>query len=128
MRERETKLLVDPDFPVPALDGLDGLQLASEDDVDLRAEYFDTSDLRLTRAGASLRYRTDAGWTVKLPVVAGAGPSLVRSEHEFGGEPGIPPAVALDLLRAFTLGVPVRPIAHVRTHRHRIAASRTRPS
>jgi len=120
VRERETKLLVDPDFPVPALDGLDGLQLASEDDVDLRAEYFDTSDLRLTRAGASLRYRTDAGWTVKLPLVASAGPSLVRSEHEFGGEPGIPPAVALDLLRAFTLGVPVRPIAHVRTHRHRI--------
>ena len=31
------------------------------------AEYYDTADLRLTRAGASLRFRSDDGWTVKLP-------------------------------------------------------------
>jgi CHAD domain-containing protein len=120
VRERETKLLVDSDFPVPPLDGLDGLQLESEDDVDLRAEYYDTGDLRLTRAGASLRYRTDAGWTVKLPLAAGTETALVRSEHDFGGAPGMPPAAALDLLRAFVLGEPVQPIAHVRTRRHRI--------
>ena len=32
-----------------------------------QAVYFDTADLRLARAGASLRYRNDEGWTVKLP-------------------------------------------------------------
>ena len=31
------------------------------------AVYYDTADLRLTRAGASLRFRSDDGWTVKLP-------------------------------------------------------------
>ena len=30
--------------------------------------YFDTPDLRLARAGASLRHRNDEGWMVKLPV------------------------------------------------------------
>ena len=67
VRERETKLLVDEAFRVPALDGVaDGLRLGSEQHVDQRAHYFDTPDFRLTRSGASLRYRSDDAWTLKI--------------------------------------------------------------
>ena len=49
MREREAKLLVAPDFRLPALDGLDnGVQVASDESVELSAVYFDIPDLRLT--------------------------------------------------------------------------------
>jgi len=119
VRERETKLLVDDAFCVPALDDVaDGLRLGSERHEDLRAHYFDTPDLRLTNSGASLRYRSDDGWTLKIPESAG-GPSLTREEHVFPGDLSTLPEAALDLARAWIRTAPVREVAHVRTRRRR---------
>src|SRR5689334_4543987 len=119
MRERETKLLVDSTFRVPELDDVaDGVQLGSEQHVDLRAHYFDTQDLRLTRSGASLRYRSDDAWTLKIPEGTG-GALLTRAEHVFPGDLSALPEAALDLARAWIRTAPVREVAHVRTRRHR---------
>ena len=57
------------------------------DTVRLQATYFDTADLRLARAGASLRYRNVEGWTVKLPVAHDAARSPAHELH-VDGEPG----------------------------------------
>src|ERR1700676_2929061 len=49
-------------------------QVAAESDPDeqsLEAEYYDTADLRLIRAGITLRRRrggSDPGWHLKLPI------------------------------------------------------------
>jgi CHAD domain-containing protein len=119
VRERETKLLVDAAFRVPALDGVtDGLRLGSEQHVDLRAHYFDTPDFRLTRSGASLRFRSDDSWTLKIPEST-AGASLTRIEHVFPGDLASLPEAALDLARAWIRTETVREVAHVRTRRHR---------
>lgn len=88
------------------------------DVVDQRAIYFDTDDFRLTRSGVSLRYRSDDGWTVKLPVSRDAS-GLVRNEHSFAGPAGAPPASALSLVKAYTRVQPVREVAAINTHRRR---------
>src|SRR6266850_5849917 len=100
MREREAKLLVSPDLSLPRFDDLaDGLRVAADETIEQYAVYFDTPDLRLTRSGASLRYRSDDGWTVKLPE-PGDGSTLVRTEITFPGDRGTPPAGAIEVLRA----------------------------
>ena len=75
----------------------EGIRVGSEECVEQLAAYFDTPDARLTRSGASLRYRSDDGWTVKLPAPS-EGSNLVRIERNFAGNDGTPPAGALDLL------------------------------
>src|SRR5205823_4170317 len=79
-REREIKLSAWAGFALPDLTGVvDGATVTELTTVELRATYFDTPDLRLSRAGLSLRHRTgggESGWTVKLPDGAG-GPALV---------------------------------------------------
>jgi CHAD domain-containing protein len=120
MRERESKFIMDPgrQLPRPA-ELLRGMGRASVDEVDQVAVYFDTADLRLTRGGASLRYRSDDGWTVKLPEATGS--MIVREELSFAGaDAHEPPEEALGLVRAFARLEPVRPVAKVRTHRRRI--------
>jgi CHAD domain-containing protein len=120
MRERETKLLVSPEFRLPRFDDLGhGLRVAADENIEQCAVYFDTPDLRLTRSGASLRYRSDDGWTVKLPAPA-EGTNLVRTEISFPGDRTTPPAAALDLLRAWIRTAPVDEVAEVRTSRHRL--------
>lgn len=118
MREREVKLEPPPGFHLPALHGVaKGVTVHPEVLSDLDALYYDTSDLRLARAGASLRFRD--GWTVKLP--AGMeGSLLVRGEHTFGGAPGAPPDAALDLVRAWVRTARVGPVARLRTRRRRV--------
>ena len=90
-RERELKFTPGPSFRMPAFDH-DELVADPPDDIKLQAAYFDSPDLRLARAGASLRFRNDEGWTVKLPVSSDV--ALVRSEIHLGGEPGEPPDAA----------------------------------
>jgi len=120
MHEREAKLLVSPDFKLPRFDDLaDGLRVAADETIEQRAVYFDTRDLRLTRSGASLRYRSDDGWTVKLPE-PGEGSALVRTEISFPGHQGTPPADAVELLRAWIRTAPIEEVAEVRTARHRV--------
>ena len=71
MEERERKLTIDAAVPLPDPDTLlAGLGQWTDETVDQEATYFDTADLRLTRAGVSLRFRSDDGWTVKTPTTA----------------------------------------------------------
>ena len=66
--ERELKFTPGPSFRMPDVRRpRPQLRADAPDTVRLQAAYFDTADLRLARAGASLRYRNDEGWTVKLP-------------------------------------------------------------
>jgi inorganic triphosphatase YgiF len=114
MPEREVKLTPAPGFRLPALTGVaDGLTAGPDEILELRATYFDTEDLRLARAGASLRYRDPEGWTVKLPTV-GEGDLLVRGEHTFGGDPGTPAGAAVDLLRAWVRTADLHAVAQLR--------------
>ncbi len=120
MDEREVKLSVadDADALDPAV-LFEGLGRWTDDTVDQHAVYFDTDDLRLTRAGASLRFRSDDGWTVKTPV-ATDGDEVVRHEHRFAGGPGRPPVGATDLVLGWTRGAPVDEVATVHTRRRRL--------
>ncbi|MBA3956743.1 MAG: CYTH domain-containing protein, partial [Acidimicrobiia bacterium] len=84
--EREVKLGVWPGFRLPALDGvLDGLAAVAGADARLEANYFDTPDLRLARAGVTLRRRSGEGWTLKLPTGEGTSEMLSRRELTAGG-------------------------------------------
>src|SRR6201996_1129172 len=77
-REIELKYEIGPDAVLPPLEDLP--RVASEagpDEQKLEAEYYDTEDLRLLRAGVTLRRRrggNDSGWHLKLP----AGPQTRR--------------------------------------------------
>ncbi len=118
--EDETKLTAPPGFALPSLDGLTpGTSTSVAPTRQLEAVYFDTDDLRLTRAGASLRHRSDGGgggWTVKLPDV-GAGDALHRREVAFDGPAGEVPPAAASLVRAFTRGGRLVPVARITTVR-----------
>ena len=82
----------------------------SVDEVDQDAVYFDTPDLRLTRAGASLRYRSDDGWTVKVPQSNAS--MLVRDECSFpGDEAEGPPEEAVAFVRALARSAPLGRVA-----------------
>ncbi|MGQ0805014.1 MAG: CYTH and CHAD domain-containing protein [Actinomycetota bacterium] len=122
MRERETKLAPAPGFRLPDLSGVaEGVSTAPADTLDLQATYFDTPDLRLARSGASLRYRNDEGWLVKLPEPDGDDDGLLaRNEHRFDGAPGAPPADALDLVLGLIRTARVAPVSRMRTRRQRI--------
>lgn len=85
-------------------------------DQDLVATYFDTDDLRLLRAGITLRYRTgddEIGWHLKLPAGRDA-----RDEIRVAlGWSEQPPAELLALARSATRGSALRPIAILTTRR-----------
>jgi CHAD domain-containing protein len=119
MQEREAKLSPPPGFRLPELDGSSGLTAVARDPLLLQATYFDTDDLRLARAGASLRYRNHDGWTVKLPGVVVDG-MLVRGEHRVEGRVGSPPDAAVDLVRAYVRTARLGAVARLRTRRARI--------
>ncbi len=79
MLEREIKFAPGPWFQLPDLTWVaPGVQAEAADARSLQATYFDTDDLRIARSGASLRYRSDEGWTVKLPVAARRRPHTRR--------------------------------------------------
>jgi CHAD domain-containing protein len=124
--EREVKLAVWPGFTLPDMDGvMDGVHAASLPDQDLDAIYYDTPDLRLTRWGISVRFRSgdDTGWTVKLPSeeCGDASGEMVRRELNFGGQPDNVPTDVAHLLRGFTRTDPLRAVGRLRTWRRGIA-------
>jgi CHAD domain-containing protein len=105
---------------LPSLDSLTGVASASppQEHV-LDAVYFDTEDLRLVRAGVTLRQRSggdDAGWHLKLPVV---GSTDTRDEIRLPpGDPGGPvPDELAALVQAHTRGAALVPVMHMRTVR-----------
>ncbi len=118
-QERELKFTPGPSFRMPDLaDPRAGLTTEPAETLRLQATYFDTADLRLARAGASLRYRNDEGWTVKRKVSSDL--MLVRSELHLGGEPGDPPESAVDLVHALIRREPLALAARLNTVRHRV--------
>lgn len=118
--ERELKFVPAGDFDVAAAGDLGaGLTLEATGTKHQHASYYDTADLRLTRAGASLRFRDDDGWTVKVP--GGSDVALVRSELHVDGGPGDPPAAARDLVAALVRRAPLTLVAHLDTVRQRFA-------
>ena len=85
----------------------------------LDAEYFDTDDLRLIRAGVTLRRRRgghDAGWHLKLP----AGPHTRREIRlPLGRSRSRVPDELARLVRVHTRGQELKPVARISTCRHR---------
>ncbi|HEX6873865.1 MAG TPA: CHAD domain-containing protein, partial [Micromonosporaceae bacterium] len=117
MLEEERKYEVDSAFRLPDLSECvpEGGRLIVRPPVKLRATYYDTADLRLARAGASLRYRRgdDEPWTAKLPTDA---PGL-RNEISAPGHSGAVPQRLLDLVTAYTRGAAVAPVTVLNTVR-----------
>jgi CHAD domain-containing protein len=118
MLEEERKYEVDTQFAVPDLSACvppDG-RVVVRPPLRLRATYLDTADLRLARAGASLRYRSgdDEPWTVKLPTsITG-----IRNEISMAGSPTSVPERLLDLVTVYTRGAPLAPAVVLSTVRH----------
>ncbi|GIG62717.1 CHAD domain-containing protein [Longispora fulva] len=112
--EEERKFEVDEAFALPD-EFLDAPDVFALPPVRLRATYFDTADLRLARAGASLRFRTgDAEpWTVKLPTAIPG----IRREVSLAGPSGRPPAELADLVTTFRRSEPLAPVIVLRTVR-----------
>jgi CHAD domain-containing protein len=106
--ERELKLDVEPGFRLPRLPGH---PLAPRTFV---SRYHDTPDHRLARRGVTLRCRIERRrplWQVKLPREA------ARLEVEVPGSPSRLPDELGRLLRAYTRGTELGPVASLRTRR-----------
>lgn len=125
MRETERKYSGDPvdaDLAVTlataaaeAVHGCPGRPRGPEEFA-LSAVYYDTEDLRLARAGITLRRRSgggDDGWHLKLP----AGKDARDEVRLPPGEPGAPPAPLVLLTRAAHRGAPLVPVVELDTAR-----------
>ncbi|MFI7576406.1 CHAD domain-containing protein [Micromonospora sp. NPDC049497] len=117
MVEEERKYAVDDGWVLPDLAGSApaGGGVRAHPAATLVATYFDTVDLRLARAGVSLRHRQgdDLPWTVKLPTDSPG----VRHEISRAGTADEPPAELVELVTVFHRGAPLAPAAVVRTVR-----------
>lgn len=120
MREREVKMAAAPTFVLPDLGTLGtDVRVAIAEPERTQTTYVDTEDLRLARAGVSMRLRPGEGWTVKLPGDTD-GAVLSRPEFTFPVESTKPPAEAIDLVLAFARTRQIAPVARLRTVRRRI--------
>src|SRR6516165_7504414 len=108
--ETERKYEAPQEAALPDLAGLP--DVAGESDPEeqtLRAQYYDTDDLRLLRHGITLRRRTggsDAGWHLKLPL---GGDSHTEIRQPPGRSRQVPAELA-GLVRAFTRDAELRPV------------------
>ncbi|MFV2100440.1 CHAD domain-containing protein [Micromonospora sp. LOL_024] len=118
MVEEERKFTVEPEWLMPDLSpaapaggSLRGLPPAT-----LVATYHDAVDLRLARAGVSLRRREgdELPWTVKLPT----GSPGVRHEISRAGAAHAVPAELVEPVTVVHRGARLAPVAMVRTVRH----------
>ncbi|MFD9659797.1 CYTH and CHAD domain-containing protein [Streptomyces mirabilis] len=100
---------------LPDLTSVDGIASVVGKGLDeLDAVYYDTDDLRLVGASATLRRRTggaDAGWHLKLPM---SGDS--REEVQVPLSDTVPDALR-DLALSRTRGVELRPVVRIRSTR-----------
>ena len=118
INETEIKYEAPPGTTVPQLGGLPSVAGASgpEEQI-LEAEYFDTADMRLIRNGVTLRRRrggSDPGWHLKLPA-GGSTRQEIRVPLGRGGRRV--PARLAGLVRGYTRGVALRPVARISTRR-----------
>lgn len=116
--EVERKYDFPPGVDLPDVAGVAGIaQVRALDDEELDATYYDTPDLRLARAGTTLRRRTggrDAGWHLKLQV---GGDAREEVAHPAQGGSTTVPAELRALVRAQVRGGRVAPVVRLRTHR-----------
>jgi len=117
MRETERKYEAEPGALLPELADLPQVSTESDpEEISLEAEYFDTDDLRLLRAGITLRRRrggSDAGWHLKLP----AGPDSRTELHLPLGRSRTVPAELARLVRVHARTSPLGPVARIATVR-----------
>ena len=116
--ETEMKYEAPPGTTVPRLGALPSVAGASgpEEQI-LEAEYFDTGDMRLIRNGVTLRRRrggSDPGWHLKLPA-GGSTRQEIRVPLGQGGRRV--PARLARLVRGYTRGEALRPVARISTRR-----------
>ena len=100
---------------LPDLAGMDGIaSVVDQDAEDLDAVYYDTDDLRLAGASATLRRRTggsDAGWHLKLPL---SGDSREELRAPLSEEV---PDTLRELALSRTRGAELRPVVRIRSAR-----------
>lgn len=129
-RETERKYEAEPGIPLPSLDGLPQVAAVSGPEIEtLTAEYYDTADLRLLKAGITLRRKAggaDDGWRLEFPGeaaenTAGDPRDPVRREIRVpAGWPGDPvPDELARLVRVHARGAALRPVARIETRRRR---------
>jgi CHAD domain-containing protein len=121
-QEIERKYEAGPAVTLPGLSDVQGVAQETElPGEDLSAEYYDTDDLRLIRAGVTLRRRRgghDAGWHLKLP----AGTDTRREIQLPLGRAGRRvPAELARLVRGYSRGAALGPVAQIDTIRQRLA-------
>jgi inorganic triphosphatase YgiF len=121
VRETERKYEAPDSGELPDPAALLGLDAgAGAEQLQLEAVYFDTSDLRLLRAGVTLRRRvggSDEGWHLKLPAGTDS-----RDEHRLplAGHGRVdPPAQLASLVRVHSRGAALAPVAQLDTTRRR---------
>jgi hypothetical protein len=123
--EREAKLAAFPGFALPPLDQvLDGVGLIPGPVTIMDARYFNADDVRLLRAGITMRHRTGEGdpegtWT--LNVAQGhATDGIARRREQIVAGPldGVPPELSV-LIRPWLRTAPLQMVAHLRTVRKR---------
>lgn len=118
--EVEVKFAIDEHTPVPDLTALPGVDATGETRThDLTAIYYDTRDLRLTRAKVTLRRRTggsDDGWHLKLPSAEGRIELTAELAPPIDGEYQVPEELR-QLTRSIVRHHELIPIAQVDNHR-----------
>src|SRR5215213_5785117 len=120
VHETERKYEAPGGTALPDLADLPGVAaVAGPEEQRLEAVYYDTADLRLARAGLTLRRRTggdDAGWHLKLPVG-------VDTREEVRLPPGRaakrPPKQLGSLVQVHARGSELAPVARIQTRRQR---------
>ena len=118
LRETETKYDAPAGLALPGLGQLPSVAgVRGPEEQRLEAEYYDTDDLRLIRAGITLRRRSggdDDGWHLKLP----AGADTRREIHRpLNGAVQQVPGELAGLVRVHTRGAPLRPVTRMTTIR-----------
>ncbi|MGI9006766.1 MAG: CHAD domain-containing protein [Streptosporangiaceae bacterium] len=116
--ETETKYDAPAGVCLPRLDDLPQVAgISGPKEQRLEAVYYDTGDLRLIRAGVTLRRRQggdDAGWHLKLPAGASTRTEIRLPVGRTGQR--VPGELA-GLVRVHTRGEPLRPVARMTTVR-----------
>jgi CHAD domain-containing protein len=127
--ETEAKYEAGPDDVLPPLDTVPHVAATvSPPEQLLVATYYDTSDLRLLRAGLTLRRRTggeDAGWHLKLPVSGQTREEVrltldAKPTPDEGPTPDEVPRELADLVRARSRAAELMPVATVSTRRQTV--------
>lgn len=118
--EVEAKFSVSESLPIPAITELPGVAAVGETRSEsLSAIYYDTEDLRLTRAKVTLRRRTgghDDGWHIKLPSTLGRTEIRMELGEPVDGAYTVPQGL-LTHVRSIIRNHPVEPIAQVDNQR-----------